>query len=203
MGFDEKTLQDRITKSIVSIIQNYDTTLHAAAKYAAMKACQRIQSKAVQCLRDYYANYTPSDYIRDPSDPIVRTFVPYKRINNRVIKKGDVVVAKYLRVEAGLRYDTSVLTMYHSNSKNGKYHPVDGEWIFDNFMNGWHPGTDGSKKSYPANDDWFKSVCTYGQIDTPQKGRSVALYTMNSYVKHYVERYVDKDMAWYLHNLIG
>lgn len=201
MGHDDNAFKQHLEAAVRSFVYNYNDIVKDAVKYAANKARERIQSKAIECLHQYYQNYDPKYYVRDSSDPIIRSFKTFKSIQwVAEAKYGNTTFSGY-NVVAGVRYDTSVLTMYHS--EQGSYNPVDGTFVFDNFMNGWHPGTNGSKKKYPNAQEWKNAVKKYGQIDSPSKQQPVAYQTMHKYLSTYTEQYFDKDFQWYLLQLIG
>lgn len=199
MGSDEKTFKDSLETAISNMMANYNKLAKYAARYAAKKACDRIQSKAIECLHQYYNNYQPRSYTRNTSDPIIRSFIPFQKIKPAKVTGPDGEQYSGFVVTAGIQYDTSMLTMYHS--EHGAYNPVDGIFVFDNFMNGWHPGTDGSKKKYPHANEWKKSVKKYGQIDPPSASANII---MQKYLYEYTNKfkYFDKDFQWYLLQMI-
>lgn len=149
-----------IDELINELLKNYKVALNEAVEYASDKAVEDIYKYSQNCLQEYYENYDPTSYNR--SDSLWRAILPYlKIINNR-----NEIISR-----VGVEYNPFVLEAYvagnpaYSGSK--AYTPVDGYYVLDNFLEGIHPATNGSRNL----DDvvYFEIIDTESPTDKMEK----------------------------------
>jgi hypothetical protein len=122
--------------SIQELKKNYRKVLQEAVQYASEEAKKDVHQKALTCLEEYYANYTPTSYI-PRSDSLRYSFLPYMNIkssNTHIIST------------VGIEYNADKLDAYANESYDAseKYGRVDPNWVLNNYLDGIHPTTDGS-----------------------------------------------------------
>jgi hypothetical protein len=133
----EHTIDDVIN----SVINNYQTLLVNAVAHVAEQAKKDIKSTAVKMLVDYYyGGYDPTSYYR--TGALIQSIIPFSEISTKGQKIQCVV---------GVEYSPSALEAYletfeypYEGSK--KYGKPDPEWVIENFWEGKHPYTDGSRE---------------------------------------------------------
>lgn len=124
--------------AIDELLKDYKTALTKAVGYASNKASEDIWKYSLSCLEAYYDNYDPNRY--DRTDSLWHAFVPYLNIK----ENSDNITST-----VGVEYDASVLDAYikandvYNGSK--QYQPADASWVIENYLNGVHPATDGSR----------------------------------------------------------
>lgn len=122
--------------------KNYRRVLKEAVQYATEEAKKDVYNKALSCLEEYYDSYEPNSYNR--TYHLEDAFVPYDDIK---------ATNTHITSIVGIVYDTSLLTTYVVGSKNYGSRDVDEgkeilpieEWIMNNYLDGIHPYTDGSR----------------------------------------------------------
>lgn len=129
-AFNEKAIE----RAVEEIFKDYKTAVKKAVTEATEKAKNDIHIQALSCLVSYYNDYNPSSYNRTYS--LMECFVPYA---NPVVEKN----GEYECV-AGIEYDASRLIGTYSGSEI--YTPTDAQWVIDNYLQGIHPRTDGSRE---------------------------------------------------------
>lgn len=130
-----------LNTAIEELRKNYKQVLKEAVRYATKEAKKDVHNKALTCLEEYYANYSPTSYHR--TDSLRDSFVPYGRVQGN---------SDYLISRVGVEYNTSLLTTYTVGSNNYGNREVDNGkkiipievWIMHNYLDGIHPTTDGS-----------------------------------------------------------
>ena len=113
-----------------------------AAELAAKQAREDINNYALSCLEEYYREYTPTSY--DRTNSLKKSIVKSYSVANH----GDSIVST-----AGIIFDYWVLDMHVDNTDefnygynaSKKYIRVDGAWVIENFLEGIHPKTNGSR----------------------------------------------------------
>ena len=129
------------TKDLESAInelrENYRKVLKEAVQYATEEAEKDVHQRALSCLEEYYNNRRPNSY--DRSDSLRHSFLPYKSVKSN---------GHYLISTVGIEYNADALEAYAPSAYNAskKYDGrVDTEWVIDNYLEGIHPTTNGSK----------------------------------------------------------
>ena len=129
-----KTLDNAIDE----LMKNYTSALKEAVNYASGKAAEDIYKQAMNCLSEYYDNYDPTSYNR--SDSLWHAIVPYCQIHDN---------EKEIISRVGVEYNPFMLETYvdgnpaYSGSK--AYDPVDSWYVVENYLEGIHPATNGSR----------------------------------------------------------
>lgn len=128
-----------IDQAIDELLKDYKTAVITAAKYTTKKIGKEIYERSLQLLEKYYNNYTA--YTREPRSyertyRLKESFVPFATISS---------YKDYIKCSMGVRYDYTRLDGYYYGSK--KYQPTDSEWIVNNYLDGIHPTTNGSRFS--------------------------------------------------------
>ena len=131
-----------LNAAIDELLKDYKKALTEAVEYASNRAVEDIWKYSLNCLEEYYANYSPTSY--DRTDQLWHAFVPYLEIEN---EKDKIITT------VGVEYDASRLTTYKVGSKDYGKRDVDqgksiiplNEWILNNYLAGIHPATDGSR----------------------------------------------------------
>lgn len=121
--------QKTLEQAIDELMENYESALKEAVKYASNEAVKDIYEYSMNCLLDYYDNYDPTSYER--TDYLWHAILPYAET---IKKTKDGFVSK-----VGVAYDPSQLDNVYYGSE--KYSPVDGAWVLENYLNGIHPYT--------------------------------------------------------------
>ena len=179
-------VQTKILKAIEKVVKDYPTIIENAVEYASNIAVEDIYKKAIGCLNEYYDNYDPYSYNR--TDNLWHAILPYIQINK---------TAKKIKCEVGVEYDGSVLTMYNGSKK---YSPTDGYWVLNNYLDGIHPGTNGSstpRESPYSDEEWLQVVQLYGQIDTVSPSTK-----MRNFLKSYTKEF-DGNVWMYFISEVG
>lgn len=122
-----------IDQAVDEIFKDYKNAIRAAAQEAINKAKDDIYNKSLSCLLEYYGDYSPTSYGRTYS--LMNSFVPYA---DPVSWGGDS-----FNCAAGVEYNSALIGGAYSGSR--KYTPTDSEWVLDNYLDGIHPRTDGSR----------------------------------------------------------
>ena len=123
--------------AINELRKNYRRVLREAVQYATEEAEKDVHRKALSCLEEYYDNYIPNSYER--SDSLKHSFLPYKSVKSN---------GHYLISTVGIEYNSDALEAYAPSAYNAskKYDGrVDTEWVINNYLEGIHPTTDGSR----------------------------------------------------------
>ena len=146
----EHTIDDVIN----SIIDNYKVLLVDAVAHVADKAKEDIKNTAVKCMIDYYyGGYDPKRYYR--TGALIQSIIPFSTISSKGQKLECVV---------GVEYSPSALKDYletfeYPYKASKKYGEPDPEWVIENFWDGKHPYTDGSREP-GTKIDYYKSQQT-------------------------------------------
>lgn len=124
-----------------SIIDNYQILLVGAVAHVAEQAKEDIKSTAVKCMVDYYyGGYDPTSYYR--TGALIQSIIPFSTISSKGQK---------LQCIVGVEYSPSALAAYletfeYPYEASKKYGKPDPEWVIENFWEGKHPYTDGSRE---------------------------------------------------------
>lgn len=157
--------QNRTLDEAVDILfQDYKKAIKVAAQEATDKAKDDLYINAISCLVQYYDDYTPTSYNRTYN--LINSFVPY----SNPIKEGR---DSYICV-AGVEFNPDLIDTTYSGSEI--YTPTDATWIIDNFLNGIHPRTDGSREVGGGNYEHEK-----------YQGAFVPAYEMQKYIDRYYD----------------
>lgn len=176
------------TKDLESAInelrENYRKVLRQAVQYATEEAEKDVHQRALSCLEEYYSNYEPNSYNR--SDSLRHAFLPYKSVKSN---------GHYLISTVGIEYNASALEAYAPSSYNAskKYDGrVDTEWVIDNYLEGIHPTTNGSK--IPENVEYIPIYDS--ESPTQKMGDYLNSYahTFSENVYSYLAAYVARAM---------
>ena len=167
------------TKDLESAInelrKNYRTVLKQAVQYATEEAEKDVHQRALSCLEDYYNNYEPNSY--DRSDSLRHSFLPYKSVKSN---------GHYLISTVGIEYNADALEAYAPSSYNAskKYDGrVDTEWVIDNYLEGIHPTTNGSRN--PVSVEYIPIV---DSVSPTQK--------MGNYLESYAETFANNMYSY-------
>lgn len=148
--------------AVDELFKDYKKAIKNAAKDAIGKAGTDIYIKSLSCLMRYYNEYKPSSYDRTYS--LWQCFVPYTNLVKET-KDGFICAA-------GMEYDSALLENTYSGSEI--YSPTDAEWIIDNYLQGIHPRTDGSREVGGGNYENEKYQSTF-----------IPAYEMQLYLDNY------------------
>lgn len=159
--------------AIDEVLKDYKTAMTAAVEYASDRAVEDIWKYSLSCLEEYYNNYDPESYKR--TDSLWHAFVPYLKIDKNKTNITSTV---------GVEYDASLLNTYVVGSKDYGMRDIDNdkdimpinEWILDNYLNGIHPATDGTRT--PGEAVYFQII---DPVSPTQK--------MNEYINKYVKTF--------------
>lgn len=133
----EHTIDDVIN----SVVNNYHVLLVDAVAHVAEQAKRDIKSTAVKMLVDYYyGGYDPTSYYR--TGALIQSIIPFSEISAKGQK---------LQCVVGVEYSPSALKAYletfeYPYKASKKYGEPDPEWVIENFWEGKHPYTDGSRE---------------------------------------------------------
>jgi hypothetical protein len=120
-----------LDEAIEEVFKDYKKAIRTAAQEATEKARDDLHANAVSCLVKYYEDYDPTSYNR--TYHLIDSFVPYASPVQET--------AGGFECAAGVEFDPT--RIFYVGSK--QYNPADSEWILENFWNGIHPRTDGSR----------------------------------------------------------
>lgn len=127
---------------VQSVINNYQTLLRDAVVHVAEQAKKDIKDKAVNVLYEYYyGGYEPTSY--DRIYALQYAIVPFSKIST---------VGQKLECVVGVEYSPSALEDYLDTLSGApydaskKYGRADADWVVQNFWEGKHPYTDGSRE---------------------------------------------------------
>lgn len=164
-----------LDSAINELRKNYRTVLKQAVQYATEEAEKDVHRRALSCLEEYYSNYEPNSY--DRSDSLRHAFLPYKSVKNN---------GHYLISTVGIEYNADALEAYAPSSYNAskKYDGrVDTEWVIDNYLEGIHPTTNGSRN--PANVEYIPII---DSVSPTQK--------MGEYLDSYAETFANNMYSY-------
>jgi hypothetical protein len=142
---------------INSIVNNYQILLVNAVAHVAEQAKKDIKSEAVKMLvHFYYGGYDPTSYYR--TGALIQSIIPFSKIS----AKGQTV-----QCVVGVEYSPEALKAYletfeYPYKASNKYGEPDPEWVIENFWEGKHPYTDGSREP-GAEINYHKSKYTQEQ----------------------------------------
>ena len=151
-----------LDKAVDELFKDYKKAIKNAAEDAIGRAGKDIYTKSLSCLIEYYNEYDPSSYNRTYS--LWQCFVPY---TNSVKETTSGFICA-----AGVEYNPSLLEGTYSGSEI--YSPTDAEWVIENYLNGIHPRTDGSREVGGGNYENEK-----------YQGRFIPSYEMQLYLDNY------------------
>ena len=148
--------------AVDELFKDYKKAIKNAAEDAINKAENDIYLKSLSCLIEYYNEYNPSSYNRTYN--LWQCFVPYT--NSAKETTSGFICA------AGVEYNAQKIEgIYHGSNI---YSDTDAEWIIDNYLQGIHPRTDGSREIGGGNYENEKYQSTF-----------VPAYEMQLYLDNY------------------
>lgn len=174
---------------INSIMANYQTLLTEAVVHTKKQAEKDMKQKAINVLvKHYYGGYNPSSYYR--TGALIQSITSYSHVS----MKGDKI-----RCDVIVEYSPELLDAYLSGfdyayKSSKKYGTPDPEWIIQNFWEGKHPYTDGSRDPEEAQKSFG-----YHQSGTTQNQGMMATDETGPSLKRYAFAiFPDKVMAYML-----
>ena len=173
--------QSTLLTAMQELKKNYRQALQEAVQYATEEAEKDVHTKALICLDEYYANYDPSSYHR--SDSLRHAFVPYKDITSN----GTHIISR-----VGVEYNADILGAYAASSYSAskKYGVADPNWVIDNYLDGIHPTTNGSR--IPEEVVYTEIIDSQSPTDKMENYLERYISVFNNNVYSYLSAYVMK-----------
>jgi hypothetical protein len=124
-------------KTVDGVLHNiqaaYAKKVASAMKVAKTDALNKITEESNNILREYYAEYRPEQYER--TNTLKNAIRPFATVAMDSTKTAVIL-------SVGVEYDSSKLDNKYYGSK--KWSPVEGAYVLNNYLEGIHPGTEGS-----------------------------------------------------------
>lgn len=159
MANNDRNFDLALNNAIDEVLKDYKSAMREAVHSAVREAQRDLMHKAMNCLQEYYNNFSPERY--DRTNTLQHAFLPYLDIDEDDDKIAGSV---------GVQYDASVLERYIGDPPiyigrdgipkikhigyygSAKYQPVDTWWVLDNYLNGIHPDGSADEESYILDD---------------------------------------------------
>lgn len=149
-----------IEQAIDELIKDYENAIRKAVKYASDEAVKDIYNYSITCLEEYYENYEPSRYNR--TDNLWRSILPY----SESVDSGKEIISR-----VGVEYNPFILESYINGNPayvgSNSYGQVDTWYVIDNYLEGIHPATNGSRN--PDTVFYYENIDAESPTDKMEK----------------------------------
>ncbi len=149
-----------IEQAIDELIKDYENAIRKAVKYASDEAVKDIYNYSITCLEEYYENYEPSRYNR--TDNLWRSILPY----SESVDSGKEIISR-----VGVEYNPFILESYINGNPayvgSNSYGQVDAWYVIDNYLEGIHPATNGSRN--PDTVFYYENIDAESPTDKMEK----------------------------------
>ena len=149
-----------IEQAIDELIKDYENAIRKAVKYASDEAVKDIYNYSMICLEEYYENYEPSRYNR--TDNLWRSILPY----SESVDSGKEIISR-----VGVEYNPFILESYINGNPayvgSNSYGQVDAWYVIDNYLEGIHPATNGSRN--PDTVFYYENIDAESPTDKMEK----------------------------------
>ena len=149
-----------IEQAIDELIKDYENAIRKAVKYASDEAVKDIYNYSITCLEEYYENYEPSRYNR--TDNLWRSILPY----SESVDSGKEIISR-----VGVEYNPVIFESYINGNPayvgSNSYGQVDAWYVIDNYLEGIHPATNGSRN--PDTVFYYENIDAESPTDKMEK----------------------------------